>query len=232
MRASLYIEGNGGERAVIDAGPEFRLQAVRAEISRLDVLLLTHAHADHIHGLDDVRPFTREHPLPVYGNEPALEELRVRFSYIFRETQRGGGKPRILLKTPQEPVHIGGLGFTPIPVKHGILDILGWKITEGEKTAVYLTDTSAIPAPSRAMIREPEILIIDGLRERPHETHFSFAEALEASAETGARRVYLTHLTHEHSHREVEAYCRNFMEKRELNSITMEPAWDGLTISV
>jgi phosphoribosyl 1,2-cyclic phosphate phosphodiesterase len=232
MRASLYIEGDGGERAVIDAGPEFRLQTVRAGITRLDLLLLTHAHADHVHGLDDVRPLTREHPLPVYGNEATLEELRTRFSYIFRETQRGGGKPRILLRIAHELVHIGGLSFTPIPVKHGILDILGWKITEGKKTAVYLTDTSAIPAPSQAMIGKPEILIIDGLRERSHETHFSFVEALEAAAETGARRVYLTHLTHEHAHREIEEYCRAFMEKKRPPSISMEPAWDGLTVSV
>jgi phosphoribosyl 1,2-cyclic phosphate phosphodiesterase len=232
MRASLYIEGDGGERAVIDAGPEFRLQTVRAGVTRLDLLLLTHAHADHIHGLDDVRPLTREHPLPVYGNEATLEELRTRFSYIFRETQRGGGKPRILLRTAHEPVHAGSLSFIPLPVKHGILDILGWKITEGKKTAVYLTDTNAIPVPSRAMIGKPEILIIDGLRERSHETHFSFAEALDAAAETGARRVYLTHLTHEHSHREIEEYCRAFTEKKGLRPIPMEPAWDGLTIFV
>ncbi|MDR2630200.1 MAG: MBL fold metallo-hydrolase [Spirochaetaceae bacterium] len=229
MRASLYIEGDGGERVVIDTGPEFRLQAIRAGITRLDALFLTHSHADHIHGLDDLRPLCYERPIPVYGNRQTLEELQERFSYVFKPTQQGGGKPRIILKTAQDPVRIGGLIFTPIPIKHGILDILGWKIIQAEKTkdpAVYLTDLSHIPQESLDLIREPALLIIGGLRERLHETHFTFQEALTTAWDLGAKEAYLTHICHEHSHRDIEDYCRVFQEKSGAPGI-MGPAYDG-----
>jgi phosphoribosyl 1,2-cyclic phosphate phosphodiesterase len=233
MRASLYVEGAGGERAVIDTGPEFRLQAIRAEIRRLDAVFLTHAHADHLHGLDDVRALTWEKPLPVYGNRTTLREVTERFAYVFKKTQRGGGKPRLILVETGGPVSLGGLKFTPLPVKHGGLDILGWRI-DGEDgppaAAVYLTDISAIPPAARKIIGQPEVLIIDGLRTRPHETHFTFEQALTNAADIGARRVFLTHICHDYSHREINAYCRDFIKTQGLSGISMEAAWDGLNI--
>ncbi|GHV93164.1 MBL fold metallo-hydrolase [Spirochaetia bacterium] len=257
MRASLYIEGDSGERALIDTGPEFRLQAIRAGIKRLDGIFLTHAHADHVHGLDDVRPLSRETPLPVYGNRETIEEMRERFSYIFKETQQGGGKPRIIPRVVSKPVALGGLTFTPIPVKHGMLDILGWKIEEktadtgtaaAKKTsgveaapgaAVYLTDTSEIPAASREIIGKPAVLIIGALRTRPAETHFSFEQALNAAVEIGAAEVYLTHICHDYLHGEIVEYCQNFMEERGLKAangmgggVTMTPAYDCLEITL
>jgi phosphoribosyl 1,2-cyclic phosphate phosphodiesterase len=233
MRASLYIEGNRGEGAVIDTGPEFRLQAIQARIPRLDGIFLTHAHADHVHGLDDIRPFCCEQSIPVYGNQYTLEELKERFSYIFKNTQRGGGKPRITLTVVSEPVPIGGLTFTPVPVKHGVLDILGWKISEARNrvTAVYLTDTSRIPDASFQLIHQPDVLIIDGLRVRPHETHFSFLEALEAALQIHAQQVYLTHICHDHSHQEIEDFCRTFQKKRGITGV-IQPAYDGLELIV
>jgi phosphoribosyl 1,2-cyclic phosphate phosphodiesterase len=240
MRASLYIEGDRGEKALIDTGPEFRLQAIRAGITRLDGVFLTHAHADHIHGLDDVRPLSRETPLPVYGNSETISEMKERFSYVFRETQRGGGKPRIIPKLVSEPVALGGLIFTPIPVKHGTLDILGWKIEEKTMdimavtagAVVYLTDTSEIPAASRKIIGKPAVLIIGALRIRPHETHFSFEQALNAALEIGAKRIWLTHICHDYLHEEILEYCRNFMEERGLRGISAEPSCDGLEITL
>jgi len=101
-RTSVIVEGDHGEVLLIDAGPEFRLQALRARLTRLDAILVTHAHADHIHGLDDVRPLTRGKPLPVYASAPDLQEIRDRFAYAFREGQLGGGKPRLVL-TEIEP---------------------------------------------------------------------------------------------------------------------------------
>jgi phosphoribosyl 1,2-cyclic phosphate phosphodiesterase len=233
MRTSLFVEGSNGEAAVIDTGPEFRLQAIRAGLRRLDAVFLTHAHADHLHGLDDVRPLTREKPLPVYGNRATIGEVAERFSYVFRETQRGGGKPRLCLAEAEGPVFLGGLCFTPLPVKHGGMDILGWRIDEaGEEpsAAAYLTDISEIPPAARKLIGRPELLIIDGLRTRPHETHFTFEQALSTAADLGARRVFLTHICHDYSHRKINAYCRNFIKSRKLSGVSMEAAWDGLTI--
>ncbi|MDR0689629.1 MAG: MBL fold metallo-hydrolase [Spirochaetaceae bacterium] len=229
MRSSLYIEGAGGERAVIDAGPEFRLQAIRAGITRLDALFLTHAHVDHVHGLDDLRPLCYERPIPVYGNPQTLEELRERFSYIFKQTQQGGGKPRITLRAAGDPVRIGGLTFTPVPVRHGILDILGWKISPSGKTggpAVYLTDLSGIPQESLDLIRGPAVLFIGGLRARPHETHFTFDQALDTARTLGAKQTRLIHICHEHSHRDIEDSCRAFQKKTGARG-TMGPAYDG-----
>jgi phosphoribosyl 1,2-cyclic phosphate phosphodiesterase len=239
-RASLYIEGDDGERVVIDTGPEFRLQAIGAGITRLDAVLLTHAHADHVHGLDDVRPLSVKRPLPVYGNRSTIGEVRERFAYVFRETQEGGGKPRIILREASRPLAVGSLLFTPIPVRHGELGILGWRIDgkggtgpeAGERGAVYLTDTSAIPAESRPLIGRPQVLIIGGLRARPHATHFSFEEAHGAGAELGARRVFLTHICHDYTHREINRYCRDFIAARGLEDVSMEAAWDGMELDV
>jgi phosphoribosyl 1,2-cyclic phosphate phosphodiesterase len=230
MRASLFVEGSGGERVVIDTGPEFRLQALRAKIASLDAVFLTHAHADHLHGLDDVRPLSWDREIPIYGNAKTLSELRERFVYAFQDTQRGGGKPRIQPIVADGPVRIGGLTLAPVPVKHGALDILGWRISEDGKRpfAVYLTDTSAIPESSMDLIQGPELLIVGGLRERRHETHFSFEEALSAGAAIGAGRVCLTHICHSHSHREIEEYCRRFRDARGLGNTVMEPAYDQM----
>jgi phosphoribosyl 1,2-cyclic phosphate phosphodiesterase len=234
-RASLYIEGDRGERAVIDTGPEFRLQALRAGITSLDALFLTHAHADHLHGLDDLRPLCFHQPLPVYANPQTLGELKGRFSYIFRETQLGGGKPRITLHAALGPVRIGALTLTPIPVIHGELEILGWKIREegtipggGGGTAVYLTDTNGIPPASWSLIGRPGVLIIGGLRKRPHNTHFTFAQALETACQVRAERVFLTHICHEHSHRDIEEYCRAFPGEGAPGG----PAYDGLELEL
>jgi phosphoribosyl 1,2-cyclic phosphate phosphodiesterase len=231
MRASLYIEGAGGECIVIDTGPEFRLQAVRAGITRLDGILLTHAHADHVHGLDDIRPLSKEGPIPVFGNADTIEEIQERFSYAFKETQRGGGKPRIELRPVSEPFRIGRLTCIPVPIQHGSLVILGWRIDEEKpeskgavSSLVYLTDASFVPQPSRGLIQKPNALIIGGLRARPHETHFNFEQALGAALETGAQNVFLTHICHEHSHVEIEGYCNNFLSARGIKGIFAGPA--------
>jgi phosphoribosyl 1,2-cyclic phosphate phosphodiesterase len=228
---------------VIDTGPEFRIQALRAGITGLDAVLLTHAHADHLHGLDDLRPLSWKKPIPVYGNEFTIGEMRERFSYVFRKTQRGGGKPRILPVIARKPLKIGGLALIPIPVKHGVLDILGWMIREAPRTgaspedspppaAVYLTDTSSIPSPSLALIDRPDLLIVGALRKEPHETHFSFDQALNAAVGTGAPRIYLTHISHQHSHREIEDHGRLFRETHGLEAALMGPSWDGLDLDL
>jgi phosphoribosyl 1,2-cyclic phosphate phosphodiesterase len=259
LRASLYIEGSGGEQVVIDTGPEFRLQALRAGIRHLDAIFLTHSHADHIHGIDDVRPLSEDRPLPVYGNRETMDEFRERFSYVFRETQQGGGKPRLfpLVAEPGVPIAIGGLLFSPIPVEHGALTILGWRIDEGagkgaretvretiQKTAretagdrpnagtVYLTDTSKVPDSSWPLIGSPAVLIIGALRTNPHATHFTFEQALDTARRSGARQTFLTHICHDYCHQDIEEYCRNYQEYHKLSGPLMGPAYDGLELTV
>ena len=224
-RASLLIRGEHGERILIDAGPEFRLQALRAGIDHLDAVLITHAHADHTHGLDDVRPLTRGEPLPVWADRSAVEELAVRFAYAFDPPQKGGGIPRIrLLEIPAAGVRVGDLSVIPVPVRHGILDILGFRIGR----FAYLTDCSEIPGSSRRLLAGVEILAIDGLRERPHPTHFSIAEAAEAARELGAREAWIIHLCHDSSHADLESICAGLSSP----GFTLRPAFDGLELDI
>jgi phosphoribosyl 1,2-cyclic phosphate phosphodiesterase len=226
-RASVYIEGEAGEKVLIDTGPELRLQAIRANIRRVDALFYTHSHADHLHGIDDVRSWTHDKFLPAYGNAETMRDIETRFSYIFKTTQTGGGKPRIALTAVKHDslVTIGNLTFTPVPARHGELDIYGWKAVENNAIFVYITDASVISPASFDLIRAPDCLILGALRKRPHPTHFSFDEALEALKKTGAKKAYFTHLCHEHSHREIADYCSH-------SGLNVEPAFDGLEIAV
>jgi phosphoribosyl 1,2-cyclic phosphate phosphodiesterase len=226
-RASILIEARDADgrasAVVVDAGPEFRLQALRAGISRLDALLLTHAHADHLNGLDDVRPLTTRSVLPVYGNAETLAETKERFAYIFRETQVGGGKPRIELREALGPVMAGGMSLVPVPIAHGALPILGWRTGK----FAYITDCSQLPESSLPLLEGVEILVVNGLRRKPHSTHFSLEQGIEAARRIGARRTWLTHMNHESTHAELEEYCA-----ARGADVGARPAWDGLEIEV
>lgn len=221
-RASLLVR-HAGREIVIDTAPEFRLQAVREGISRLDALLYTHPHADHLHGLDDIRPLTRKHPASVYGSRETLDELKRRFDYIFIPTQKGGGKPRLCLEEiPPEGIELEGLPIRPVPIFHGELPIYGYRIG----TMAYLTDCSRIPESSYPLLEGLELLIIGALRYRPHPTHFSIDEAAAEADRIDAARTLLTHLCHDASHEEIKGYLSREKGKK------IEPAHDGLSLSV
>lgn len=223
-RSSVAIFGDHGERVLIDAGPEFRLQAIRAKLERLDAVLVTHAHADHIHGLDDVRPLTKGKPLPIYASAFDVAELRERFSYAFKDGQMGGGKPKLeLWEAPSEGATVGSIRAIPIPVMHGERRILGYRLGK----FAYLTDCSAVPAESVDMLRGLDTLVIGALRKRPHPTHFTFDQALELAAELRPSRAFLTHICHDMSHAEIDRYCQTFGLP-----FPAGPAWDGLEIEV
>jgi phosphoribosyl 1,2-cyclic phosphate phosphodiesterase len=218
-RASIWVYTRSTS-IVVDTGPEFRLQALRAGIDRLDAVLLTHAHADHLHGLDDVRPLCRHQSIPLYGNKVQIGEARERFSYIFRHTQTGGGKPLVdFLEVGREGFEVGDLTVLPIPLMHGRLETTGYRIGN----LAYLTDCSAIPETSYALLEGTKVVIVDALRFTTHETHFSVDEAIEVIERIGPDRSYLTHICHAVGHEELSAYLRG---KK------IEPAFDGLSFDL
>jgi phosphoribosyl 1,2-cyclic phosphate phosphodiesterase len=235
MRSSLYIKGNNGERVVIDTGPEFRLQALRAGIKHIDFVLLTHPHADHLHGLDDLRQFSRLKPVIVYGNELTANDIHERFAYLWRNTQKGGGKLRIDLRTAADPFTFGNFTITPIPVKHGNMDIFGWKIRETAVEAAYITDCSFISGESFDLLKNISCLILGALRKSRHETHFSFIEALETVKRISSPKltsVFFTHISDENSHKEISEYCLRWREKNNFLQTVILPAYDGLEIDI
>jgi phosphoribosyl 1,2-cyclic phosphate phosphodiesterase len=221
-RSSALVEGSLGERVLIDAGPEFRLQALRAGLTSLDAVLITHAHADHVHGLDDLRPLCRKNPLAVWASNEDEIELRERFSYVFRRGQEGGGKPRLkLCELGAEGVRIGSLEAIPIPLEHGERRVYGYRIGP----LAYLTDCSGIPEASMGLLSGTRVLVLDALRERAHPTHFSLREAFAAARELKPERLYLTHICHDLTHREIQGLCA-----AEGLPFMAEPAYDGLSI--
>jgi phosphoribosyl 1,2-cyclic phosphate phosphodiesterase len=192
-RASVLIEVKGST-LLVDAAPELRLQALAAGIAHVDAMLLTHAHADHISGLDDVRIFS-EHTrreFPVFGPAPALTQLRKRFEYVFRPTQTGGGKPRLRLHAVSGPFTAAGVRVRPVPLWHGRLRVFGYRING----FAYLTDVSAIPESAYRRLRGLEVLVLDALRPAPHQTHFHLERAVAEARRIGARRTYFTHMCH------------------------------------
>ncbi|MBE6349654.1 MAG: MBL fold metallo-hydrolase [Spirochaetaceae bacterium] len=239
-RSSCFITANDGTCVLIDVGPDFRQQALRYAIKKIDGLFLTHSHADHLHGLDDLRIFASTahvkkgipvEPLPIYGNEKALNDLKKRFSYVFNPTQEGGGKPIVACQSVfdfSKEIAIGSLLFQPIPIKHGNLDVCGWLVREKNCNNVspafaYITDCSFISEESKKKLRGVQHLVIDGLRERKHETHFSFEEAIQVGIEVQAQHIWLTHICHDFSHEEIVEKCQA-LSKHAL------PAYDGLTL--
>ncbi|NTV53435.1 MAG: MBL fold metallo-hydrolase [Candidatus Firestonebacteria bacterium] len=175
----------------------------RAGIREADALLLTHAHADHVGGLDDLRIFSERsgQDFPVYGPAAALARVRERFGYVFRRTQAGGGKPRLSLRPVSQPFYMGRLRVVPLPVWHGRLRVFGYRLGR----FAYITDVSKIPPATYPKLRGLDVLVLDALRHEPHETHFHVARALAEAARIGAQRTYFTHICHRLPQRETQA---------------------------
>jgi phosphoribosyl 1,2-cyclic phosphate phosphodiesterase len=218
-RASLWIEGDGGESVLIDTSTEFRFQALREGVDRIDAVLYTHSHADHIHGIDDLRPLSHRQPIPAYGSRATMEEITERFSYIFSSIGPGGGKPQIEPHVIEDgPVREGSVSLLPVPLLHGDMPIYGYRVGD----FAYLTDCSAIPEEGYVLLEGVEVLVIDALRYRPHPTHFHLEAALEAARNIGSPATYLTHMCHDLE------YFRLLDELPE----GVEPAYDGLSIEM
>jgi phosphoribosyl 1,2-cyclic phosphate phosphodiesterase len=203
LRPSVLIQ-YAGRNVVIDTTPDFRQQALRTGIRRLDAVLFTHAHADHVMGLDDVRPFNfkQPEPLPIYGTDATLENIRGAFRYIFELTQAESSIPRIVTHTlTGQPVELHGLVFTPVPLKHGRGDVLGFRFGR----AAYLTDHSEIPGESLALLRDLDVLFLDALRHKPHPTHTTVQRSLEYVEQLRPQRAFFTHISHDLPHERTEA---------------------------
>ena len=186
-----------GKNVVIDTTPDFRAQAMRECISRVDAVIYTHPHADHILGLDDLRPLTFFGPdIPLYGDAPTTTRILEIFGYIFSGEYQFGGSAKIVMHPLNGDLDLFGAKFEQVKVKHGRADILGFRFG----TAAYVTDFSEIPEQSMAQLRDLDILFLDALRHRPHPTHSSLSNSLRIVEELKPRRAFFTHISHDLPH--------------------------------
>ena len=202
-RPSVLIQYEG-HSVLIDTTPDFRQQAIREGIRYLDAVLYTHAHADHILGLDDLRPLTfwRDGNIPLYAESSVMARLRDIFSYIFQGDYNYGGQAEVTLREINGPVDLFGACFIPVRVKHGLEDIFAYRFG----SAAYVTDVSEIPEESMAQLTGLEILFLDALRRRPHPKHSTLENSVHLVEKLQPRRAFFTHISHDLGHEETNRF--------------------------
>jgi phosphoribosyl 1,2-cyclic phosphate phosphodiesterase len=221
LRPSICVEVPGRATILVDTTPDLRQQALSHGIARVDAVLFTHGHADHILGLDDIRRFNfvQGGAIPCYATTETWENIRKTFYYVFDGVSReGGGVPKITAHEIDGPFTIAGIDVTPVPLLHGKAPILGFRFG----AFAYLTDCSAIPESSWPLVEGVDTLIIDALRHKKHPTHFTVAESLDAIARIAPRRAWLTHMSHDLGHEATNARLPQGVEL----------AYDGLVFDV
>lgn len=216
------------KNVLVDTSPDLRYQALRAGVKSVDALLFTHAHADHIFGLDDVRGlrFHKKAPLPAYASEACATELKRIFRYAFfpDPTYHGGSAPKLQIFPFEayKPIQLFGHNFLPLPVLHGKMEVFGFRV---EKFA-YITDCSSIPGETRGYLADLNFLILSALRERPHPTHFNYEQAIEEVEKVQPRHAYFIHTSHENDHEHTNE------KLRKMTNLKVELAYDGLVIEI
>lgn len=221
LRASAIISSNG-HNILIDCGPDFRQQILRSEIGMVDSLLMTHIHYDHAGGIDDLRPFCKQHPsgFPIFGQQSVLDIIHRNLPYCFPE-EFYPGAPRLSLNAiePYKAFKIGDLEIMPLLVMHGKLPILGYRIND----FAYITDASSIPDETLRKLQGLEVLVLNSLRIETHPTHFSLSESLAIVERLKPRRTYFTHMADQMGkHADINAILPNGVEL----------AYDGLVIKI
>lgn len=220
LRPSIYIRYDG-HGILIDTTPDFRQQALRARIERVDAILFTHSHADHIMGLDDVRPFNFRQggEIPIYGSQETMDNIQRCFRYIFDPRFAESAVPRLTVHNfDGAPIKLFGLDFTPIRLCHGKGTVHGFRFGE----AAYLTDHSDIPDESMEQLAGLDVLFLDALRHKPHPTHSTVERSLQSVEKLAPRRAYFTHICHDLAHARTE----------EALPANVHLAYDGLEITV
>ena len=219
--ASASLFRDAVRSILVDASTDLRAQALARDVRRVDAILFTHSHADHVFGLDDVRRFNQmqKGAIACYAAEDTLQRLRRMFAYIFAPpAQKGGGIPQLTLFRIGGVFSLGGIDIVPIPLFHGRMPVLGFRLG----TFAYLTDCNRIPDESWPLLAGVRTLILDALRHRPHSTHFSVQESVDVVARLGVDRAYFTHISHDLGHAET---CAQLPPGVEL-------AYDGLVVDV
>lgn len=219
LRVSVHIE-IGGKSFIIDTGPDFRQQVLRAGIKRLDAVLYTHEHKDHTAGMDDVRGFNfhQQSSIPLYARAQVIEQLKREFAYAFGDNKYPGVPEIDVYEIDGNPFTVQGITIQPIFVKHYYLDVLGFRFGN----FAYVTDANSIAPEEQEKLRNLDVLVINALRKTTHVSHFTLAEALELIAELQPKQAYITHISHQMGlHAEVQ---------KELPS-NVSLAYDGLVIN-
>ncbi len=196
-RCSVLLS-SGKYNILIDTSTDLRQQSLREDIRHVDAVFYTHSHADHLHGIDDLRGFNLHstNPIPLYGSKTTLTIIKNSFGYIFDKLEPAGYVPRLELHPIDQTINLFNLDITPVPLQHGHTQTFGYRCG----TFAYLTDCNAIPASSMNLLKNLEVLVIDGLRFTPHKTHFNIPQAIEIAQRIGAKQTLLTHLSHEVDH--------------------------------